>query len=369
MHPQLQRRSGSLLIGVVPGEGSAPEVIDAACGVLRAVAEHCHVDLRVQFCPTPNYFCSGPNGGNLSNQLEAFVTQVFRDGGAILAGAVGGRFVYEMRRKFQLYYKLNPLRSYRELLNVCRVKLNSEVIDILLVRENLEGLYSGDSIETRSKDGATVSHTFVHHEKQVRALLEVAASIARQRRNALTIVGKNSGTPVIHNLWRRCALEISEAAGISATILDIDYAAYKLLQEPETLDVIAAPNCFADILSDLGGVLAGSRGLTFGASYSADGGAVYQTNHGAAHDISNTNTANPVGQIFSAAMMLRKTFGLRRESQLIEEAVQAVWRQGWRTSDLAEPGCKVAGTREFGDLVAQELPRVGVSDEACSFAG
>src|SRR5438874_9216642 len=359
----------SPLIGVVPGEGSAPELIDAACHVLRAVAQQCDVDLRLRYCPTNDYFCSGRGRENLSDELATFVSEIFNAGGAILAGAVGGRFVYEMRRRFHLYYKLNPLRSYRELLNACRLKLNSEAIDILLIRENLEGIYSGDSIETRGQNGTTVSHTFIHHEKQVRALLEIAASIAAQRRKVLTVVGKNSGTPVIYDLWRRCAVEVSEAAGVQANVLDIDYAAYKLLQEPETLDVIAAPNCFGDILSDLGGVLAGSRGLTFGGSYSNTGAAVYQTNHGAAHDLANSNSANPVGQIFSAAMMLRETFQLRREAQLIGNAVLAVWRDGWRTDDLAEPGCKIAGTREFGELVAEQLPRVKISDETCSFAG
>jgi len=369
MNPAVSSPNRTPLVGVVPGEGSAPEVIDATCHVLRAVAQRGDIDLRLRYCPTNDYLCTRNCRANLSDELAMFVSETFGAGGAILAGAVGGRFVYEMRRRFQLYYKLNPLRSYRELSNVCRLKLNSEAIDIVLVRENLEGIYSGDSIETRGQDGRTVVHTFVHHEKQVRALLEIGASIAAQRRKCLVVVGKNSGTPVVHDLWRRCAVEVSEAAGVQASVLDIDYAAYKLLQEPETLDVIAAPNCFGDILSDLGGVLAGSRGLTFGASYSDTGAAVYQTNHGAAHDLANSNNANPAGQIFSAAMMLRETFRLRQEARLIENAVLAVWHDGWRTNDLAEPGCKIAGTREFGELVAEQLPRLKVSDESCSLAG
>src|SRR5881275_1420094 len=121
-------------------------------------------------------------------------------------------------------------------------------------------------------------------------------------------------------------MEVSQAAGVEFSMLDVDYAAYKLLQEPGSFDVIAAPNCFGDILSDLGGVLAGSRGLTFGASYSAEGAAVYQTNHGAAHDRANTDTANPVAQIFSVAMMLQETFDLPEAGRLIEESVRSLWR-------------------------------------------
>src|SRR5205807_557563 len=201
---------------------------------------------------------------------------------------------------------------------------------------------------------------------QVRAVLEVAAAVARSRRNLLTVVGKNFGAPAVHALWGACAMEVSQTAGVEFSMLDVDYAAYKLLQEPGSFDVIAAPNCFGDILSDLGGVLAGSRGLTFGASYSAQGAAVYQTNHGAAFDLAESDTANPAGQIFSAAMMLRETFGLPTEARLIENAVRAVWRAGWRTTDLAEPGCKIAGTRKFSDLVAEEICESTVENEACS---
>ena len=83
-----------------------------------------------------------------------------------------------------------------------------------------------------------------------------------------------------------------------------------------------------------------------------------------------TDTANPVGQIFSLAMMLQQTFGLRSAARLIEDSVRALWRAGWRTADLSEPGCKVAGTRQFGELVAREIQSARVHEyEACSAAG
>jgi 3-isopropylmalate dehydrogenase len=162
-------------------------------------------------------------------------------------------------------------------------------------------------------------------------------------------------------------MEIARTAGVEVSFIDIDYAAYKLLHEPESFDVMVAPNCFGDILSDLGGLLAGSRGLTFGASYSSQGAAVYQTNHGAAHDRAKTDSANPVAQIFSVAMMLQETFGLVEVARAIECSVSSLWRARWRTPDLAEPGCRLAGTRQFGELVADQLNLIGVR-EACSAA-
>src|SRR5207248_5864117 len=183
----------------------------------------------------------------------------------------------------------------------------------------------------------------------------VAVAAAQRRRNILAVIGKNSGLPSIHSLWRTCALDVARDSGVEVSLLDVEYAAYKWLQEPESFDLIVAPNCFGDILSDLGGVLAGSRGLTFGASYAGDGAAVYQTNHGAAHDRADTNTANPAGQIFSLAMMLRQSFGLHAIATLIENSVRAVWRAGWKTADLTEAGCELTGTRQFAELVAREI--------------
>lgn len=366
-----QSRSASrpFTVGVLPGEGSGPELIDAALDVLEAVCENRGLKLLVETGGDIGSLSARRTGEYLSGEVVDFCRKIFRAGGAILAGAAGGRFVYDMRRQFNLYYKLNPLRSYQELRDVCRIKLPAKAIDVLLVRENLQGIYQGDSIENASEDGREVSHTFVHNEKQVRAVLEVAAAKARSRRNLLTVIGKSSGAPAVHALWGACAIEVSQAADVEFSMLDIDYAAYKLLQEPDSFDVIAAPNCFGDILSDLGGVLAGSRGLTFGASYSPEGAAVYQTNHGAAYDIAGSDMANPAGQIFSVAMMLRETFGLRTEAQLVEDSVRGVWRNGWRSADLAETGCKIAGTRQFGELVAGEICNTAVQDEACSAIG
>jgi len=358
------------VVGILRGEGSGPELIDAACDVLHAVAESCSLNFCIKTGGDIGSASAERTGESLTDEVAEFCREIFTDGGAIVAGAAGGRFVYDMRRWFELYYKLNPLRSYSELREVCRIKVRAKPLDILVVRENLQDLYQGDSVEKSSENGREILHTFTHNEKQVRAVMQVAVGMALRRENNLAVISKSSGLPAIHSLWRACALEIAAASGTEASLLDIDYAAYKLLQEPETFDVIVAPNCFGDILSDLGGVLAGSRGLTFGASYAANGAAVYQTNHGAAHDRAATNTANPAGQIFSLAMMLRETFGLQAAARLIEDSVRAVWRARWRTADLMEPGCKIAGTRQFAELVAREIQCAAMHEyETCSTAG
>lgn len=130
------------------------------------------------------------------------------------------------------------------------------------------------------------------------------------------------------------------------------------------------------MLSDLGAVLLGSRGISFSGNFNDAGSAVYQTNHGAARDIANTDRANPAGQIFALAMMLRESFGLYCEATAIEEAVREVWTEGWRTEDVAIPGTQIIGTREMGYRVGKRaverlksykpLTDVSVGNEAAS---
>src|SRR5262249_49400049 len=159
------------------------------------------------------------------------------------------------------------------------------------------------------------------------------------------------------------ALDIAREIGVSPTFLDIDCAAYKLVKSPAEFDVIAAPNLFGDILGDLGGVLVGSRGLTYSGNFNDDGAAVFQTNHGAAYDLVGQDLANPAGQILSLAFLLREHFGLVREANLIEEALVRVWNRGWRTADLMARDCRQVGTSRMGALVLEAVRQLSDSPD------
>jgi 3-isopropylmalate dehydrogenase len=135
-------------------------------------------------------------------------------------------------------------------------------------------------------------------------------------------------------------------------MVDIDLLVYCLIQETPRFDVIAAPNLFGDVLADLGAVLLGGRGLSFSGNYNQSGYAVYQTNHGAAYDLAGLDRANPVAQILSLAMMLRESFGLAYQAEVIAEAVRSVWREGWRTADMHTPGTRIVGTQEMSVRIA-----------------
>src|SRR5205085_8547657 len=121
---------------------------------------------------------------------------------------------------------------------------------------------------------------------------------------------------------------------VACRFLDVDYAAYHVVSGALDLDLVVAPNLFGDVIGDVGAVLLGGRALSFSGNFAEGGASVFQTNHGAAYDLAGRDVANPAGQIFSLAMLLREAFGLDHEARAVERAVEAVWRGGWRTADL-----------------------------------
>jgi len=336
-------------IGVLAGEGSGPEIVGVALDVLAAVSEVTGAAFEIRAGGAIGIDAEREAGVALTESVAAFCAETFAAGGAVLAGAGGGRFVYDLRRRFDLFCKLNPIRTWRALGDVTRLRCRQpDDVDVLVVRENVGGVYYSEWQEERSGGATTLRQRTTHDERDVRRIVGAAAHIASLRRGRLAVVVKRSGLPEFSALWEAAMRDAALQHGIAATALDVDLAAYRLVQEPETLDVVVAPNLFADVLSDLGGVVAGSRALTFGGSFSARGEAVYQTNHGSAHDIARTDRANPAGQVLALAMLLRESFALEHEAALIEGALASVWTGGVRTADLAEAGARVVGTREFG---------------------
>lgn len=349
-------------VGVLKGEGIGPDVIGVALRVLKALEHVCHTKFEVIFGGPIGNEAESKHGKSLSSEVVEFCQSVFSRGGVVLAGPGGGRFVYELRKEFDLFCKLNPLKVTSELASSGRLKpKHLQNIDILLIRENASGIYQGSWDETHTPgEGRRAEQSFSYTVKQVRRIMEVAAGISKHRRGKMAVVVKEAGIPAISKLWRDCAVDIASESGVQHSMFDADYIAYKLVQDPQDFDVIVAPNMLGDILADLGGVLLGSRGLTYSGNFSSSGAAVYQTNHGSCHDLVGKDQVNPAGQIFALAMLLRESFGLMREACLIENAVSEVWRRGWRTADLAGKSCRVVGTSEMGDLIADTLIKLSI---------
>jgi 3-isopropylmalate dehydrogenase len=351
-------RGGAFTIGVLPGEGIGPEVTNAALRVLSAI------DGRG---PRFEVRRGGPIGREaellagraLPDEVAGFCEAVFADGGAVLAGAGGGRFVYDLRKRFDLFCKFSPLRPRPELEAAGRLKPECvRGVDVLLVRENVGGVYMGEWREhARSGDGRVAEHAFSYCERHVRRVLEAAAAVAVRRSGRLAVTIKESGVPGVSALWRELAEEVGSRSGVEARCLDIDLASYLLVQEPRAFDVVVSPNLFGDILADVGTVLLGSRGLSFSGNFSEDGAGVYQTNHGAARDLAGTDRADPIAQISSLAMMLAESFGLAREAAWIEASISEVLSRGFRTFDIAGGGTTIVGTEEMAGRIADAVDR------------
>ena len=348
-------------IGVLRGEGIGSEVIDAALTVLSAIESVSKASFTVHFGGCIGNESTKSNGNPLSDAVISFCEMIFTRQGAVLSGPGGGRYVYDLRKRFDLFCKLNPLVPCRELNNAGRLKSeHTKGVDIILVRENVGGIYQGKwSEETSSTGKKSATHHFSYSMDEVGRIAEIAAKIANTRQRKLAVVVKPNGIPSISDLWVECAYDSAARYGVEMKSLEIDYAAYRLIQDARDLDVVVTPNLFGDILSDLGGALLGSRGLCYAGSFSSSGSAVYQTNHGAAFDLAGTDRANPIAQILSLAMMLRESFGLTWEADLITQAIRQVCCAGFRTDDINEPGCRNIGTNEMGNRVAETVSKLG----------
>jgi 3-isopropylmalate dehydrogenase len=349
---------GSALIGVLEGTGIGPEVIRATLQVLESVGQALDLKFAVRHGGLIGEAAIAEHGKWLPEDTMDFCADVFQLGGAILSGPGGGRYVYDLRRRFDLFCKFVPVRPCPELARAGKIAPQFlKGVDLLIVRDNTGGVYQGSWGDRATDKGRVARHSFNYSEGEVSRLVHVAAGAAAARRGSLHVIVKDGGVPSVTALWREVGSAVAKRHGVEAKFMNVDLAAYELIQSPARFDVVVAPNLFGDVLADVCGVLVSSRGVTFSGNFDPRGHGVYQTNHGCAHDLAGTDTANPAGQILSLAMLLRESFGLEAAARLIENALAEIWRAGWRTADLAEPGCKIIGTKAMAGKVAEQILR------------
>ena len=346
----------SFLIGVLAGTGIGPQIIGAALQVLKATGQVLDLKFEIRHGGLIGEEAIAEHGQWLPEETADFCAHIFHRGGAILNGPGGGRYVYDLRRRFDLFCKFVPVRPRPELARAGKIAPQFlKGVDILIVRDNTGGVYQGQWGDRATDKGRVAEHSFSYSEHEVHRLVEIAARAAVHRRGNLQVMVKDGGVPTVTALWRDVSSAVAKRHGLEAGFMNIDFAAYELIQNPARFDVIVAPNLFGDILADIAGVLVSSRGVTFSGNFDPAGHGVFQTNHGCAHDLAGRDVANPGGQILSLAMLLRESFGLDEAATLIEEALTGTWRAGWRTPDIAEPGCRILGTQAIAEKVAEQV--------------
>jgi len=348
----------STSIGILYGEGVGREVIDATLKILNAVLDVVGKKIEIDIGGPIGNDSIKSSGQALTKDVTHFVKNIFDQGGTILCGPGGARFVYELRAHFGLYYKLSPIQPLAALDDVRILRNNSlSSVDIMMVRENIGGAYFGKSVNGKSKEGVRFSElTFSYSEIEVNNILRIAECIALKRKKKITLVLKKDAIQDITNLWLNCIENLKKNnAHIDWQFLDIDHACYQLMATPHEFDVIVSPNMLGDILADLGAALLSSRGMSYSGNFSESGNAVFQTGHGAAYDIAGKDIANPIGQIFSMVMLLESKFNWAEEASIIKQAIYTILALGYRTKDIASESSRMIGTKAMGDLIAEAI--------------
>ncbi len=350
------RMGAPYLIGVLDGEGIGPEIIAISLDLLKAIERTRQLRFELRRGGKIGKDAIVESGQALSPDVIEFCHQLFRDGGVLFCGPGSERFVYDLRLKFDLYCKLAPIQPLPALVGTGPLKPSAmEGVDILVVRENTGGLYQGQYGIDVSGGERRAWQRFDYTESQVERILDTAAKLAARRRGELCVVTKPGGAPSISRLWEDVATATCAAHGVNLRILEIDNACYQIIADAQHFDVLVAPNLFGDIVADNAALLLGSRGLSYSVNYSPEGRAVYQTGHGAAHDLAGSDRANPIGQILSLAMLLEQGFGLAEIALEIRHAVNDTLAAGWRTADIATRGSHVVGSRSLGERIATRL--------------
>ncbi len=325
-------------VGVIGGDGIGPEVVAEALKVVAAAG----VALD-----TVDYDLGGARYLRSGEVLPDAVLEEIAGLDAVLLGAVGmpdvppgvleRGLLLRLRFELDLYVNLRPLLG---------AGADLPRIDCMVVRENTEGSYAGEGGSLRKGTPHEVAtqgsvNTRMGVERCVRFAFELAES--RHRRH-LTLVHKTNVLTYAGDLWQRTVDEVSaEFPDVGTGYHHVDAACMYLVGSPECYDVIVTDNLFGDILTDLGGAVAGGIGLAASANLNParTGPSLFEPVHGSAPDIVGTGTANPLAAVRSAAMML----DFLGETTAAERVAKAV----------AEASTLTGTTKQLGDAVAERV--------------
>ena len=227
---------------------------------------------------------------------------------------------------------------------------------MLFVRENTEGEYSG--VGGRAHQGLELEvgiETSVFTRTGVRRIIAYAFELARGRRKILTSATKSNASRYGYVLWDEVAEEVAaEFADVRYERVLVDALAARMVRDPLSLDVVVASNLFGDVLTDIAAVVQGGMGMAASASVAPGSGnrpvGIFEPVHGSAPDIAGRGIANPLGAIWSAALMLEHLGELDAATRVMR-AVESVCREGIRTGDVGGS----ARTSEVGDAVAARV--------------
>ena len=365
----------SLLL--LPGDGIGPEVMYE----VRRVIDWMDRRRQVTFEITED-LVGGASIEARGVPITPATVDAAKRADAVLFGSVGGPqwdklgfdarpelAILTLRRELGLFANLRPAIVLEPLVDASTLK--PEVVrglDLMIVRESTGGIYFGEprGVTTLPDGTRRGVNTEVYDTVEIERVARVAFDLARKRQGRVCSVEKanvmESGL-----LWREtvAALHARDYADVALSNMYADNCAMQLVRNPRQFDVIVTTNLFGDLLSDLASMLTGSLGMlpsaTLGAAdASGRRHALYEPIHGSAPDIAGKGVANPLGQLLSFAMLLRYSFDVNEDADMVERACTSVLASGLRTADIMAPGCAKVGTHVMGEAVLRELDKLNV---------
>jgi 3-isopropylmalate dehydrogenase len=348
-------------IASIPGDGIGPEVTLEAFKVTRAAAEIFGFKIEVTELPygSEHYLKTD----------EIFPDAAFeeaRQHDAIYLGAIGdpriepGKIEYgiiaKCRFDLDLFVNLRPIKLLAD--RLCPLKGKGvDDVDMVIVRENTEGAYTGmhgfaHKGQPHEVSTQTMVYTRTGVERAVRYAFDQA--VTRDKDRKVTLIDKANAVRA-HDLWTRVFAEVAkEYPTITTDHAYIDAACMWMVKNPEWFDVAVTPNLFGDIITDLGAMLQGGMGIAASGNIHPGRVGLFEPIHGSAPKHAGKNLASPVAAIMAASMMLGY-LGQTEAEHAIEQAVGDLLRDG----RLTGVGTGMHPTNEVGDMVTAELRRIG----------
>ncbi len=360
---------------ILPGDGIGPEVLAEARRVIGWMDRRRTVTFDVT---------EGLVGGAAIDAHGTPLTdQTMADAlasDAVLLGACGGpkwddlpferkpeRGLLRLRKEMDLFANLRPAVVFDALADASTLKEDViKGLDIMIVRELTGGIYFGEprGIEELPDGTRRGVNTQVYTSPEIERVARVAFELARKRSRRVCSTEKanvmESGV-----LWRQEVTKVhaAEYADVELTHMYADNCAMQLVRAPKQFDVIVTDNLFGDMLSDEAAMLTGSLGMLPSASLGApdEAGrrrALYEPVHGSAPDIAGQGAANPLATLLSFAMMLRYSFDMDEDAEMLETAAKNVLDGGLRTADIMQPGMTRVSTGAMGEAITGELDKL-----------
>jgi 3-isopropylmalate dehydrogenase len=346
-------------IGVIPGDGTGPEVVAEGIKVLNAVSDKMGFSLKYTY-----YDIGGERYLKTGETLPDSILGEMKQHDALFLGAVGHPDVKPgilekdilLRIRFELdqYINLRPVKLYEGVDTPLKNK-GPEEIDFIVVRENTEGLYTGSGgvLKKGTKDEVAIQES-INTRKGVERCIRFAFAYTKKRNknNKLTLCGKTNVLTYAFNLWDRAFNEVAkEYPDIKTDYAHVDATCMWMVKNPEWFDVIVTDNMFGDIITDLGAIIQGGLGIACGGNINPEGVSMFEPMGGSAPKYTGKNIINPFAAILSGAMML-EFIGEEESSKLIDVAVQKALKNDIKSLDAGKMGM---GTKEIGDLISNYI--------------